>query len=145
MPEFCKNGHERTEENTSWVKRGDRPGMRRRCLACRKEKYVPNGKPSVIEETVKNTDYKHEDLEDLLRFGASFEEIMERGGFASWSGMVRSLRRRGREDLIDKLWHKKEMGGPNRPLVPLPNGKKKRQGRRQFRHGDVHDLPKELE
>lgn len=142
--EKCKNGHVRTEENTSWVKRGDRPGKRRRCLDCKRGKYLKGGTPA-HEKSIQITDAKHEDLEDLIRFGATFEEIMERGGYASWGGMVRSLKVRGRDDLIAKLWHKKELGGANRPLHPTMGAKKKKRGRHSVRHLNVHDLPKELE
>jgi hypothetical protein len=100
-----------TEENTTWVKRGDRPGLRRRCKPCRlvddHKRRPPTGEPTIIEMTRQATDYLHEDVEDLLNFGATFNEIIERGGYSTWGSMRRSLQRRGRTDLLERLKEKK--------------------------------------
>lgn len=145
MTEVCNRGHEQTDENISWHKRGDRPGYRKRCLPCKRESYNSNGQPTVYMKSGQLTTEHHEDIEDLLRFGATYKEILDRGPFASWDTMRRSLKRRGREDLIEKLVEKKGRVGINTPLITRNEQDKKKQGRRQFRHGDVHELPKELE
>jgi hypothetical protein len=49
------------------------------------------------------TDFLHEDIEDLLNLGATYNEILDRGGYSTWDSMHRSLKRRGRTDLIDRL------------------------------------------
>ena len=97
-----------TEENTTWVKRGDRPGLRRRCKDCKleyehKRRGKPTGEPSRREMLIQATDYLHEDIEDLLNFGATYNEILERGGYSTWDAMHRSLKRRERHDLIERL------------------------------------------
>lgn len=47
---------------------------------------------------------RHEDVEDLLNFGASIAEIIERSGYkGGWAGLRTSLRNAGRDDLLDKL------------------------------------------
>jgi hypothetical protein len=53
------------------------------------------------------TTYLHEDLEDLLSFGSTYSEILERGGFSDWRSMRRSLKSRDRWDLIEQLREKK--------------------------------------
>jgi hypothetical protein len=53
------------------------------------------------------TDFLHEDLEDLLNYGATYNEILQRGGYSTWDSMYRSLKRRGRTDLIERLKAKK--------------------------------------
>ena len=63
----------------------------------------------VVSASRQRTDDAHEDLEDLLRFGATYSEIMERGPFASWDTLRKSLKRRGRDDLLDAMRLKKEM------------------------------------
>lgn len=90
-PEFCPNGHERTEENTSWVKRSDRPGLRRRCKDCRRKGGV---------QTV---EHRIEDVEDLLSFGATLNEIVERSAYKNWESMQEALRKAGRIDLVETL------------------------------------------
>jgi len=99
--EVCVNGHIRTVENTTWIKFGRGDKLKRRCKDCRKRK--PNGKPSVIALTMQRTTELHEDIEDLIKYGATFEEIVERSGFSGWETMRGSLHRRGRTDLLEKL------------------------------------------
>jgi hypothetical protein len=99
----CANGHERTEQNTSWVRDNARKRTRIRCLDCKRERYTPNGNPAAHELQAQRTTDKHEDIEDLLRFGATFEEILQRSGFSNWKRMKESLGRRGRTDLIEQM------------------------------------------
>lgn len=54
------------------------------------------------------TTYLHEDIEDLLNFGATYHEILERGGFSSWNKLQVSLKSRGRTDLLDRLYERKK-------------------------------------
>jgi len=54
------------------------------------------------------TTYLHEDIEDLLNFGATYHEILSRGGFSSWNKLQVSLKRRGRTDLLDRLYERKK-------------------------------------
>jgi hypothetical protein len=70
-------------------------------MDCRKRES--NGKPSARELQAKRTTELHEDIEDMIRFGATFEEIVQRSGYASWERMRTSLRKRGREDILEKL------------------------------------------
>lgn len=109
MTEVCRNGHVRTEENTRWHKDTSRNRVRKRCLDCKKDsdKRDHGGRPTVYEMARQATDYLHEDIEDLLKFGATYKEILERGGYSSWNVMYKSLKRRGRFDLIDALREKK--------------------------------------
>jgi hypothetical protein len=44
-----------------------------------------------------------EDIDDLLRYGATFAEIMERSRYSSWDAMRRALKQAGREDIIERL------------------------------------------
>lgn len=108
MTELCANGHTRTEENTSHVRDNSRNRTKRVCLDCRRESRR-KGTPSATDLMKQRTDNAHEDLEDLIRFGATYSEIMERGPFASWDSLTKSLKRRGREDLLDAMRQKKEM------------------------------------
>lgn len=107
MTEICRNGHTRTEANTSWVKSSDRGKTRKRCLDCRRDAYKATGTLPIREQSAQSTTYKHEDVEDLLEFGATLNEILDRGGYASWDTLHRSLKRRERFDLIDALKEKK--------------------------------------
>lgn len=115
MVEKCKNDHVRTEENTSWVKASDKKaGIRRRCLDCRREAPLNGrgnlkGGPSRAEMSRMATTYLHEDLEDLLSYGSTYNEIMERSGFHDWSTMLRSLKSRNRQDLIDAIREKRAL------------------------------------
>lgn len=109
MIETCKNGHVRTEENTRWHKDTSRNRVRKRCTDCKNEserKSRPDG-PNAAERSRMATDFLHEDIEDLLRLGATYKEILNRGGYSSWNVMYMSLKRRGRFDLIDALREKK--------------------------------------
>lgn len=109
VPEFCKNGHVRTEENTSWVKAPERKaGVRRRCRDCKRGKYLKGGLPA-HKMSIQITADRHEDVEDLLEFGATYNEIMERSGFHDWSTMLRSLKSRNRQDLIDAIREKRAL------------------------------------
>lgn len=107
--EQCANGHTRTEQNTSWVKDSNRNRTKRVCLDCRRVGRALKGTPSATDLSRQRTDDAHEDLEDLIRFGATYAEIMERGPFASWDSLTKSLKRRGRHDLLDAMRQKKEM------------------------------------
>lgn len=109
MTEVCKNGHVRTEENTRWYKDTSRNRVRKRCADCKREadrKRKPDG-PNAAEMSMQATDFLHEDIEDFLRYGATWQEILERGGYCDWNTMYKSLKRRGRFDLIDALREKK--------------------------------------
>jgi AraC-like DNA-binding protein len=53
------------------------------------------------------TTYLHEDVEDLLNYGSTYHEIIERSGFSNWDAMHKSFKRRGRQDLIDAMREKK--------------------------------------
>lgn len=108
MTEFCKNGHERTDSNTSFVRDNARNRVRKRCLDCRNAKrtdVLNKGAGTNHRNDLKRlaTDYLHEDIEDLLRFGATFHEIIQRGGYSSWNTLKQSLHRRGRTDLLEQL------------------------------------------
>lgn len=108
--EVCNRGHELTDDNVALHKRGDRPGYRKRCLACKRDSYNSNGQPTVYIKGGRLTTDLHEDIEDLLRFGATYNEILERAGFSGrWDTMYRSLKRRGRWDLIEQLREKKKL------------------------------------
>lgn len=144
VAELCNRGHELTEDNVALHKRGDRPGYRKRCLACKRESYNSNGQPTVYMKASRLTTERHEDVEDLIKFGATYEDILQRAGFASWDTLYRSLKRRDRWDLIEKLREKKSRPDVNKArLRDAPNRKK--QGRRRHRQGNVHELPKEIE
>lgn len=107
--EQCKNGHVRTEENTRWHKDTSRNRVRKRCTDCKNEaarRSRPDG-PCAAERAKQATDFLHEDIEDLLSLGATYNEILERGGYSCWNTMYKSLKRRGRFDLIDALREKK--------------------------------------
>lgn len=76
-------------------------------MDCRRRAYQPApGVPS-HERSRQITDYAHEDVEDLLRFGATYKELITRTGYSSWDTLHRSLKRRGRQDLIDAIRDKK--------------------------------------
>lgn len=82
--------------------------MKRVCLDCRRGTRS-KGTPSASDLMRQRTDNAHEDLEDLIRFGATYSEIMERGPFASWDSLTKSLKLRGRDDLLEAMRQKKEM------------------------------------
>lgn len=98
-PTYCKNGHLRTEENTAFHLNGAGTRRDRRCLDCR-NKVSPQIAPKVTWTE------RIEDIEDLIRFGSSFSEIMERGSFNTWNNMRNALRIKGRHDLIEILKRK---------------------------------------
>lgn len=102
MAEFCKNGHELTEENSLWHKDSGRNRLRRRCREC-KNGSRRSGKPDAAAMSVQRTTELHEDVEDMIRFGATFQEIVQRSGFKNWTQLRESLNRRGRVDLLEKL------------------------------------------
>jgi hypothetical protein len=108
MSPVCANGHVRTEANTRYYRDNARNRVRIRCLDCRKARYVPKEGPTAAEQKQMATTHAHEDIEDLLSYGASYEEIIKRVPFSSWNKMQRSLKRRGRQDLLDALYAKKE-------------------------------------
>lgn len=142
MTEVCINGHTRTEQNTSLVKCGRGDKRKRVCLDCRKLRN--SGKPAAHELQAQRTTELHEDIEDLLKFGASFQEIIQRSGYSSWERMRRSLKSRGRDDLIEKL-KSRSTAAHNEPLIPRGIGEKKRKGKNVMPHGKAHKLPRGLE
>lgn len=105
--EQCKNGHVRTGENTRWHKDGNR--TRRRCIDCKNEynRATYSNGPSGSDMKRLATDFLHEDIEDLLKFGATYNEIIDRSGYCDWNTMMKSLKRRGRIDLLDAMKAKK--------------------------------------
>jgi len=108
VPEVCKNGHVRTEENTRWHRDGSK--VRKRCRDCKNahNRATRGGPgPSASEMRKQATDFLHEDIEDLLKFGATYHEIIERSGYCDWNTMMKSLKRRGRTDLLDAMKAKK--------------------------------------
>lgn len=110
MPEVCINGHERTMENTSLVKRGRGEHRKRVCLDCRRESRR-TGRPAAHELTAQRTTELHEDVEDLLQFGATLAELVERAGFSSLKRLKESLRRRDRDDLLAKIEERQDKAG----------------------------------
>jgi hypothetical protein len=71
----------------------------------------------------------HEDIEDLLNFGATYKEILSRAGFSGrWDTMYRSLKRRDRWDLIERLREKKakDEGRGVSSIIPAGPTKSKR-------------------
>jgi hypothetical protein len=106
MTEVCSNGHVRTEENTRWYRFGRGDKLKRRCDDCRKAKSNYGGAPA-HEQQARRTTELHEDIEDLLKFGATFEEIVQRSGFSNWDRMRRSLKSRDRDDLIRQMQTKR--------------------------------------
>ena len=110
--ETCKNGHVRTEDNTRWHKDSSRNRTRKRCLDCKNSGKInsqgnPKGGPNPKDMMRQATDFLHEDIEDLLKFGATYNEIIERSGYCDWNTMMKSLKRRGRTDLLDAMKAKK--------------------------------------
>lgn len=103
MSEVCKNGHTRTEENTTLVQEKARNRVRKTCLDCRRK-----GGPSTAELSGQRRRERIEDIEDLIRFGSTFEEIVERSYYANWERMSRVLREAGRQDLLDTLRMKRK-------------------------------------
>jgi hypothetical protein len=99
VTEVCKNGHVRTEANTSWVKESGRAKPRIRCLDCRREAYA--AKPRV--DPAQRLRERIEDIEDLLRFGATLNEIVERSAYKNWESMREALVKAGRDDLLELL------------------------------------------
>lgn len=143
MTEVCTNGHTRTEQNTSFVKCGRGDKRKRVCLDCRNEARR-SGRPAAHELQAKRTTELHEDIEDLLKFGATYEEIIQRSGYSNWDRMRKSLKSRDRDDLIEKL-NQRRGELPNRTLVPRGKPAKKRQGNITPRYDWAHKLPEGLE
>lgn len=108
MTELCHNGHVRTAENTRWYKHGRGDKLKRRCDDCRKAK-TNTGRPSSLMLSKQRTTELHEDIADMIRFGSSFSEIVERSGYASWESMRKSLTRRGRTDLLEVMRKKRNV------------------------------------
>jgi len=57
----------------------------------------------LVERQARTMQERHEDVEDLLNFGASIAEVIERSGYKGWAGLRTSLQRAGRDDLLEKL------------------------------------------
>lgn len=76
-------------------------------MDCRRSAYQPVPGVPAHERSRQITDYAHEDVEDLLRFGATYKELLTRTGYSSRDALYRSLKRRGRQDLIDAIRAKK--------------------------------------
>lgn len=71
-------------------------------------RYVPPPKAPERGPTSKTLQqYRMEDIEDLLNFGATFEEIIERSAYNSWEYMRRALRCADRLDLLERMKEKK--------------------------------------
>lgn len=70
-------------------------------MDCKRRK--PNGRLSASGLMQQRTTELHEDIEDLIKFGATFHEIVERSGYNTWASMSKSLRARGRLDLLEKM------------------------------------------
>ena len=104
MTKTCSKGHVLTEENTSWVKRGDRPGLRRRCLDCQ---YPNRAKRTGTDNRVQPKLHRHEDVEDLLEYGAVYEDLFRDSTYAHYNSLYKSLKKAGREDLIERVKAKK--------------------------------------
>lgn len=67
-----------------------------------------SGPENGTEKFIRERNERVEDIEDLMRFGATYHEIMERGAYKSVDSLRRALKRSGREDLWDRL---KTIGG----------------------------------
>ena len=117
MTEVCINGHTRTEENTRWHKRGRGEQRKRVCLDCKREKRV---NPSQHRQS--SVADRHEDVADLLRFGATFNEIVERSGYTCWETLSRSLRAAGKLELLEAVRLKRSVLGVTE-AVPRPKRK----------------------
>jgi hypothetical protein len=108
----CAKGHVLSEDNVGWHKDTGRNRVRKRCMTCRRDWEAERrggykDTPSRAEMLKQATDFLHEDIEDLLNYGATYSEIIERGGYANWGNLYKSLKRRGRTDLIDRLREQK--------------------------------------
>lgn len=135
MAEVCRNGHVRTESNTSFVRDNARNRVRKRCLDCKRankpEIYTGKGSGYSAELRKQERADKHEDIEDLIRFGATFEEIVQRSRYANWLSLSRSLREAGRSDLLEKLRRKRGLIRPLNSGEDVPGaGNSKRDGKR---------------
>ena len=98
------------------------------CLDCRRENRTDlTGTQRANERQAQRTTELHENIEDLLRFGATYEEIVSRSGFATEKSMKESLRRRNRNDLLEQLQDKKGAGRPTNSIIAgKPNSAKRR-------------------
>lgn len=98
----CINGHPQSKSNiyVSWD--SAKKNWKKQCKKCSK---VVNGRGSKYLMTIKKQDseYRIEDVEDLLDFGEKFTDIIFRAGYASWDSLHKSLKRRDRYDLIEKM------------------------------------------
>jgi len=103
VTEVCPSGHTRTPENTAWRKHGRGEKLRRVCKDCHRGWYTPTGIPAAHERQVQLTDDRHEDIEDLLRFGATLNEVVQRAGYSSLTRLKRSLKHRNRTDLLEQI------------------------------------------
>lgn len=125
MTEVCINGHTRTEENTRWHKRGRGEQRKRVCLDCKRENRTDlTGTQRADDRQAQRTTELHENIEDLLRFGATYEEIIARCGFATEKSMRESLRLRNRFDLLEQLTGKQQTITNVALSVPKINGNK---------------------
>lgn len=107
MIDTCRNGHTRTTENTGLHYDSQRNRYRKRCLSCKRDSNPRKDGLSASQMTRQATDFLHEDIEDLIRLGATYAEIIARGGYADWNTLSKSLKRRGRDDLLDKMREKR--------------------------------------
>lgn len=65
---------------------------------------------------------RHEDIEDLIGFGATLAEVIHRSGYAGWAGVRTSLKNAGRDDLLAKLTVMRENSDlpPQERKAPAP-------------------------
>lgn len=101
-PPLCARGHEQTADNTAVH------GKRTRCKACKRE-YARESRGG-LKGTNPTVDAQGEaflnrldDMYDLIRFGATYQEIVERSGYASEQVMGRALRKAGQRELLDTI------------------------------------------
>lgn len=107
--EVCRNGHTRSTTNTTYYTRPD-GRVELRCKDCKRassERYRKanppkyGGKGQKIRNNIEN-------VTELVEFGASFESIVERSGYANWTSLRKTLYRAGEHELRAKLIEMKD-------------------------------------
>lgn len=97
--EVCRNGHNRTEENTSFVKDSQRFRWRKRCLDCTRVKNPKTNVLSIMAQARVDT------LIELMDLGVDRLDIPERAGYANRKAVFSSLRYLGRKDIAERFKH----------------------------------------